>query len=235
VRSLERVAEGVRVVFAEDDGVLRDETFAWALVAAGRRANLAGLGLEHAGVPLAESGRPHVDRTTMQWGRSNVFVAGDASQDLPLLHEAADEGRIAGENAARFPDVRPGARRSPLAIAFSDPTIAVIGRGHRELTAAGPVVTGEVSFADQGRSRVMRKNRGAARVYADPKTGRLLGAEIAGPRAEHLGHLLAWAHQQGMRIDEMLAMPFYHPVVEKGLRTALRDASARSKQGARDG
>jgi dihydrolipoamide dehydrogenase len=54
-----------------------------------------------------------------------------------------------------------------------------------------------------------------------------LGAEIAGPRAEHLGHLLAWAHQAEMTIDHMLAMPFYHPVIEEGLRTALRDARSK--------
>ncbi|MDJ0929048.1 MAG: dihydrolipoyl dehydrogenase, partial [Gammaproteobacteria bacterium] len=49
-------------------------------------------------------------------------------------------------------------------------------------------------------------------------------------RAEHLGHLLAWAHQTGMSISEMLEMPFYHPVVEEGLRTALRDAEAALRQ-----
>ena len=88
------------------------------------------------------------------------------------------------------------------------------------------LVIGEVNFEDQGRSRVMLQNRGACRVYADPVTGQFLGAEIAGPRAEHIGHLLAWAHQQELTIDRMLEMPFYHPVVEEGLRTALRQASA---------
>jgi dihydrolipoamide dehydrogenase len=50
---------------------------------------------------------------------------------------------------------------------------------------------------------------------------------MAGPRAEHIGHLLAWAHQQELTIDRMLSMPFYHPVIEEGIRTALRDASAK--------
>jgi dihydrolipoamide dehydrogenase len=48
-----------------------------------------------------------------------------------------------------------------------------------------------------------------------------------GPRGEHIGHLLAWAHQQHMTVEQMLAMPFYHPVIEEGLRTALRDAHAK--------
>ena len=47
---------------------------------------------------------------------------------------------------------------------------------------------------------------------------------LIGPDAEHLGHLLAWAIQSGMTVARALEMPFYHPVVEEGLRTALRDA-----------
>ena len=78
----------------------------------------------------------------------------------------------------------------------------------------------------------MLQNQGAARVYADPVSRRFLGAEIAGPRAEHLAHLLAWAHQAELTIDQMLAMPFYHPVVEEGLRTALRDVAAKLDSGA---
>ena len=53
------------------------------------------------------------------------------------------------------------------------------------------------------------------------------GAEMAGPRMEHIAHLLAWAHQRRLTVSEMLDMPFYHPVIEEGLRTALRDANAK--------
>lgn len=165
----------------------------------------------------------------MQAGDSAIFIAGDANADAPLLHEAADEGRIAGENAARFPDVRPGLRRAPLGVVFSDPQIALVGTPHARLQA-GQYVTGAVDFSDQGRSRVMLKNRGLLHVYADIATGRFLGAEMIGPSAEHIGHLLAWAAQQELTIARMLEMPFYHPVVEEGLRTALRDAAARLAQ-----
>jgi dihydrolipoamide dehydrogenase len=205
-------------------GVLVDgERFDALLVAAGRRPNLLGLGLD-----AVAAGMPVVDRHTLRWADTPVFIAGDANVDVPLLHEAADEGRIAGENAARYPDVRPALRRSPLAIAFTDPQIAVVGSSWAELSAsAASFVSGAIEFHDQGRSRVMGENHGAARVYADAHTGRLLGAEMAGPRAENIGHLLAWAHQQGLTIDQMLAMPFYHPVVEEGIRTALRDAASK--------
>ena len=89
---------------------------------------------------------------------------------------------------------------------------------------------GEVSFEDQGRSRVMGVNQGLLHVYADRISGRFLGAEMIGPRAENLAHLLAWSHQQGLTVAQMLEMPFYHPVIEEGLRTALRDAAAKLAQ-----
>jgi len=70
-------------------------------------------------------------------------------------------------------------------------------------------------------------------VYAESATGRFLGAEMLGPDAEHIGHLLAWALQMRLTVTQMLEMPFYHPVVEEGLRTALRDAQAKLVQAAK--
>ena len=86
---------------------------------------------------------------------------------------------------------------------------------------------GEVSFEGQGRSRVMNINKGILKVYGEQGTGRILGAEMFGPRAEHIGHLLSWAIQKNMTVSEALDMPFYHPVIEEGLRTALRDLNAK--------
>jgi dihydrolipoamide dehydrogenase len=162
----------------------------------------------------------------MQCGAAPIFIAGDADDEVPRLHEAADEGRIAGDNATRFPDVHPGLRRAGLGIVFTDPQIAVVGGGRRAAQAT-TYVTGTVSFDDQGRARVMQRNRGRLNVYAEVGSGMLLGAEMLGPDAEHLGHLLAWARQLDLTVADMLKLPFYHPVVEEGLRTALRDAFAK--------
>jgi dihydrolipoamide dehydrogenase len=70
----------------------------------------------------------------------------------------------------------------------------------------------------------MAENAGALHLYAERGSGRLLGAQMVGPRAEHLAHLLAWSLQAGLTVEQMLHMPFYHPVVEEGLRSALKDA-----------
>jgi dihydrolipoamide dehydrogenase len=232
-RVLETTRDGdrVRVRYVALDNSERVEHFDYALVATGRRPNLGGLQLQNTSLKLNAGGVPEFDRYTMQAGRSPIFIAGDANSELPLLHEASDEGRIAGENAARFPDVRAGKRRAPMAVVFSDPQIAIVGTPYNRLPE-GTFVTGEVDFGNQGRSRVMLKNKGRLHVYADRATGRFLGAEMAGPSVEHLAHLLAWSLQQELTVAQMLEMPFYHPVVEEGLRTALRDADAQvRKQG----
>ena len=115
-------------------------------------------------------------------------------------------------------------------IAFTDPQIAIVGGGYRVLDEC-EAGAGEVNFGNQGRSRVQGINAGKLRVYADRHNGRLMGAEIFGPRAEHLAHLLAWAVQQRMTVEQALSMPFYHPVIEEGLRTALRRLAVNIKRG----
>ena len=226
VKRVARITEGVEVEYTRLDGTVRVESFDWLLAATGRRPNVDGLGLEALGLELDANGVPAFGAATLRVGDTNLFIAGDAANFIPLLHEAADEGRIAGDNAASLPETTPGHRRMPLAIVFTDPQVAIVGPGFDKL-APGTFEAGEVSFADQGRSRVMLRNRGHLRVYADRATGRFLGAEMAGPAAEHIGHLLAWAAANRMTVASMLEMPFYHPVVEEGLRTALRDLDAK--------
>lgn len=229
VTDMGRDGDQVVVTYLDREGRSVTERFDYALAATGRAPNVRGLGLENTGLALDARGVPLFDARTLQCGNAPVFIAGDANNILPLLHEAADEGKAAGENAASYPQVRPLARRAPIAVVFTDPQIAMVGQRYADLAARGEdtFVTGAVSFEDQGRSRVMLKNRGLMHVYADKATGRFLGAEWTGPRAENIAHLLAWSYQQGLTIAQMLTMPFYHPVVEEGLRTALRDAAAR--------
>ena len=223
VTSIERSDEGVWISYVDADDDTKTISVDYLVAATGRRPNVYGLGLENTSLPLDERGVPVVDERTMQIGDTHVFLAGDATNTKPLLHEASDEGRIAGRNAGRYPVVEAGFRRSPLSVVFSDPQIAMVGSTFVELERRN-VVVGTVSFENQGRSRVMLRNKGLLHVYADANSGRFLGAEMIGPVAEHIGHLLAWSHQQQLTINDMLSMPFYHPVVEEGLRTALRDA-----------
>jgi dihydrolipoamide dehydrogenase len=225
VRSVQESGAGVEIQYLHKDGAWHTDHFDYVLAATGRAPALADLALGHTGLALDKRGVPVFDRYTMQCGNSGIFMAGDASHETPLLHEGADQGRIAGENAARFPDVRTGLRRAALALVFTDPQLAFVGANLEQLALhyQDRFAVGQVCFEDQGRSRVMLCNKGLLKVYAEHGTGLFLGAEMFGPAAEHIGHLLAWAVQQRMTVSDMLDMPFYHPVIEEGLRTALRD------------
>jgi dihydrolipoamide dehydrogenase len=212
--------EGAQLSLRFADTTVRIEQL---LASMGRRPNIAQLGLDALGVPLDERGLPSYDPTTLQVRGLPIFIAGDADGDRPVLHEAADDGRIAGFNSLQE---QPHCfqRRTRLSIVFCEPNVAVVGRSFAELQNQD-IAVGKVRFDQQGRATVMGENTGLLHVYGDTQTGRLLGAELAAPRGEHLAQLLAWAIQKEMTVFDMLQLPFYHPVIEEGLRTALRDLS----------
>ncbi len=195
VEVMQREGDKVFIRYLDEAGSPQEIMVDYVLAATGRRPNIDKLSLENTSLVLDERGVPPADRLTMQTSVPHIFIAGDASNQLPLLHEASDQARIAGVNAGGFPEVVPGLRRSPISVVFSDPQIAMVGSTFRELSqkfsACGCFEIGEVSFENQGRSRVMLKNKGILRVYGEQGTGRFLGAEMMGPSAEHIAHLLA--------------------------------------------
>ncbi len=229
IAAMQRDGDRVAIRRAGADGSQVTEHFDYVLAATGRTPNVTGMGLDQTTLKLDAKGMPSFDpattRTASADGASPIFIAGDASNFIPLLHEAADEGRIAGANAARLAlgkPVNPGLRRAPIGVVFTDPQVGIVGGGFHSMRP-GTFATGQVSFEDQGRSRILLKNKGLLNVYGDLATGRFLGAELLAPAGEHLAHLLAWALQNKMTVAQLLEMPFYHPVIEEGLRTALHD------------
>lgn len=80
----------------------------------------------------------------------------------------------------------------------------------------------DVVIIGAGRARVVGRSIGRLNIYVDPVTGTFLHAEMVGPTAEHIAHLLAWAIKAGRTVHQMLDGPFYHPAIEEGIRTALR-------------
>ncbi|RYZ59953.1 MAG: dihydrolipoyl dehydrogenase [Proteobacteria bacterium] len=191
------------------------------LAAVGRKANVGSLNLKAARCPLDEKSLPVFDPETMKVKDAAIFLAGDMDGQKMVLHEAADDGRIAGFNALQEHPIR-FKRKVKIGITFSSPNLCTVGQSLKDIKE--PVVIGEVSFTKQGRSVIMDENEGMLRVYAEKTTGLILGAELAAPSGEHLAHLLAHAIGQKQKVQELLRFPFYHPTVEEGLRTALRTA-----------
>ena len=122
-----------------------------------------------------------------------------------------------------------------MSVVFSAPEMAISGQSHKQLTDANATfVTSHVSYENQGRARVLGKNRGAAEVYVDVNTRQLLGAELFVESAEHMGHLLSWIISEKLTVDQILEKPFYHPTLEEGLRTALKHARRQLKHNLAD-
>lgn len=233
-----RLLQNVTVTAAEEsDGqatlswtTASDENFNGSfdavLVAAGRRSDLGSLGLDTLGISTSNPRDWKVQEGKLQIGKHPIFTAGDVNGIRPILHEAADEGRIAGENAARtalygHADGRCFERRTPMSIAFTEPQTVTGGTAFSNLHA-GAFEVGEATFSSQGRARIDALNEGIVHIYGAKGDGLLLGFEMSGPSAEHVAHLLSWAIQRKMTVLEALDMPFYHPVIEEGIRTALQ-------------
>jgi dihydrolipoamide dehydrogenase len=208
---------GMLRVSAGDQSVLVDKV----LCCIGRVPNVEGLGLENLGVPLDRRGLPAFDNRTMRVGDLPVYLAGDVDGERPILHEAGDEGKIAGFNAAQGGNAA-FRRKTPLAINFCDPNICAVGGRFSELDPATTAI-GQIRFAPVGRALVMGQTKGLLRIYADKASGRLLGSEMIGPKGENLSHLICWSIELGLTAGQMLRLPFYHPVIEEALQAALYD------------
>jgi dihydrolipoamide dehydrogenase len=188
------------------------------LLSLGRAPNLKKLNLERIGVPLDDRGLPVFNPRTMQIEGLPIFIAGDANGFRPILHEASHEGIVAGYNAVHEPVVE-FKRKTPLAIAFSDPNICMVGASWADVKNLDPAV-GAARFRG-GRVKILNREGGRIRIYADRKNGRILGTEMAAPGGEHLAHLMAWSIQQELTVFDLLSMPYYHPVLEETLEEAL--------------
>lgn len=216
--SLKWEGEKIRVSAGE-----RSVVVDYVLSSMGRRPNLESLELENLGVSLDRKGIPRFDPTTLRVGHLPIYIAGDVNSERAILHEAADEGRIAGYNSVRSA-IHSFCRRTPMAITFTEPNIASVGKRFSELSETD-VAIGEIDFSRQGRASIMSKNKGMLRIYADRKSGILLGSEMIAPGGEYLAHYLSVLIETEMSVFEALRLPVYHPVLHEGLRTAIRDAS----------
>jgi dihydrolipoamide dehydrogenase len=194
------------------------------LASLGRTPNVEGLLLENAGIELDVTGIPLYNPNTMQCGDSHVFIAGDVNGERPILHEAGDEGKIAGYNATQD-EVTAFRRKVPLAINFCDPNICLTGASYASIDLSQTAV-GEVKLAPVGRAMIMGQNRGIIRVYADKQSGHIVGSEMITTRGENLAHLLSWAITQELTVGQLIQMPFYHPVIEEALQAALNNLYA---------
>ena len=172
---LEAASDAIRVRGAR--GLFEVEA---VLAAMGRRPNIDDLGFETLGVPLEDKGIPVVDLAALCIDDLPLFLADDANAYRPLLHEAADEGHIAGRMAS--PDALHSGHcwHTPLSFVFSSPQVARIDPPLSELGDEG-IATGSADFSKQARARMAQTTAGFLRIHSECETGRQLSSKCPCP------------------------------------------------------
>ncbi len=157
----------------------------YLVIAAGRGADVDGLGLAEAGVELDERGLVQVDgalRTTAQ----GVYAIGDLVPGPALAHKASDEGIIAAEDAAGLPTHPLSYVDIPRAT-FCTPNVGSFGLTEEEAREQGyDVVVGKVPYGAVGGGTVYGDRTGLVKIVGERKYGEMLGAHIVGSRATEL-------------------------------------------------
>jgi dihydrolipoamide dehydrogenase len=224
VRSGRAGSESVEVGLApsEKAGEETSERFDAVLVTVGRVPNTAGLGLERAGLQPDPKGFLEVDvqrRTRVP----HVYAIGDVAGQPLLAHKGSKEGLIAAEAIAGRKTAYDVA--GIPAVIFTDPEVATVGLTEAEARAKGfePRV-GAFPFAANGRSLSMGETEGQAKLVADARTGKLLGAQIVGPEASSLIAEAALALEMGATLEDIALTVHAHPTLPETLMEAAEVA-----------
>jgi pyruvate/2-oxoglutarate dehydrogenase complex dihydrolipoamide dehydrogenase (E3) component len=222
------VFTGTRLLGAEDAGGKKRVTFehdgktvvagaSQVLQALGRSPNIRGLALDAADIRV-EKDRP-VTAASQQTSQPHIFAAGDVSGPFEIVHIAIQQGEIAARNAGRL--LGGGAEpmeecdyRLKLFAVFSDPEVAVVGRGETELRGAGvPFRAASHPFNDHGKSMCMGETDGFVKLVVAAEGGEILGGACVGPHAAELIHEIVVAMRYRATAAQLAAIPHYHPTL----------------------
>lgn len=153
------------------------------LVAVGREPNSDLLNLAATGVEVDSEARVVVDKY-QQTTVDGIYALGDVTTPHQLKHVANHEARVVKHNLLNPDDrIESDHRYVPHAV-FSAPQIASVGLTEEEAEERGiPYVKAVQRYADIAYGWAMEDTTGFAKILADPKTGRIIGAHIMGPQA----------------------------------------------------
>ena len=178
----------------------------------GRVPNIARLGLEKAGVRAA-LGRFLVD-SEMRTNVPHIFGAGDATGLHEIVHIAIQQGEIAAHNIIHPEKPRQIDSRLLTSVVFSDPQVGRVGMTEKEAKREKiPHIAASYPFADHGKSLIMDAKDGFVKLVADPASGEILGRTCVGPHGGELIHEIIAAMYKRMTVQELAAMPHYHPTL----------------------
>ena len=227
IARVRRRADGVAVLLQDGTTVTGD----LLLVAAGRQPDTGDLGLDLAGVMLRDDGRIQVD----EYGRTTaegIWSLGDVSSPFELKHVANAEARSLAHNLAHPGNLRPFPHDWVPAAVFTDPQIASIGARLQDLAGKKPYVQAVQAYQDTAYGWALRDTAGICKLYADPATGKLLGAHILGYQASLLIQPLVQAMSSGQDVVSMAQGQYWiHPALSEVVENALLKLPLNAQRG----
>jgi len=218
--SFGREAAGQTAVFSTDRGQRRLQ-FDRVLLAVGRDANVAGLGLEELGIATDSAGRVAVDDflcTTIP----TVYACGDVAGPHLFTHMASHQAWYAAVNAlfGRFRRFKVDYSVVPWAT-FTDPEVARVGLSETEARSRGiPCEVTRYELADLDRAIADGETEGFIKVLTAPGRDRILGAAIAGYHASELINEFVLAMKHGIGLKKILGTIHIYPTLSEGNKFA---------------
>ena len=218
-----RVFTGTKLLDAKRSGKLKTISFEQngktisvsaeeILFALGRVPNTASLGLENAGVKI-EGARIIADEF-MRTSAPHIYAAGDCTGPHEIVHIAIQQGETAIQNIVKPKSPRRMDYRLLISVVFTEPQVAFVGLTEKEaVTRKIPFLAASYPFNDHGKSLIMEAKDGFVKLLADPKSGEILGGACVGPVGGELIHEIVAAMAKRMTVQELAAMPHYHPTL----------------------
>lgn len=210
----EAIPGGVRIVVApaRSEGPTRVIEADAILVAAGRKPNIDGLGLDAAGVKHTPRGIPANAR--MKTNIPHIYSCGDVNGQMPFTHVAGYEGGIALSNAVlRLP--RKADYTKVGWCTYTDPEVASIGLNEKRAQKEGiDYHVFEEFYADNDRALAEGEETGKIKMLVSPR-GKLLGCQIIGAHAGELIHEWVLAHSAGVNLSAIAGMVHVYPTISE--------------------
>ncbi len=210
ITTVERQGNGVAVTL-EDSGRSERLTGSHLLVAAGRRPNVTGLGLEAAGVEAGPQGI-RVDRR-LRTSNRRIFAIGDVAGGYQFTHVAGYHAGIVVRNALFKLPAKVDDRAVPW-VTYTDPEIAHVGMTEAQAREryGDKVRVLTWSFAENDRAQAERMTEGLVKIVVG-KRGKILGASLVGPGAGELLQPWVLAIDQGLKIGAMATLIVPYPTL----------------------
>ncbi len=193
----------------------------WLVIATGRAPDVGALGLESAGVALAEGGLVQVDGA-MRTSAEGVYAIGDLVHGPALAHKASDEGVIAVEDAAGL-ETHPIEYLDIPRATFCTPNVGSFGLTEAQARDEGyDVVVGKVQYGAVGAGTVYGDRTGLVKIVGDRKYGEMLGGHIVGTRATELIQELVNVRALEGGFPEVARIIHGHPTLSEAVMEAGR-------------